>query len=178
MIIFTPNTVITSTDVNANFEEVTDIVNWKNPYQFRVARTSNQAIGDSAWTKVQFQTEYHDLNNNYDNATNYRYTVPVTGYYSFSTTVSFTQPDNNGFWGLGVAIDIYTSGAVYSGNVAVDYRTYYPGGRVAGTQLSCSCSSVYLEAGQLVMVNAFADPYTNTNTNVTGGQFAGHLIST
>jgi len=42
---------------------------------------SNQSITTSTFTKVQCNTEEFDTNSNYDNATNYRFTPTVAGYY-------------------------------------------------------------------------------------------------
>jgi hypothetical protein len=51
--------------------------------------TSNQSITTSTFTKIQCQTEDFDTNSNYDNATNYRFTPTVAGYYQVSASVSF-----------------------------------------------------------------------------------------
>ena len=55
---------------------------------------SNQSITTSTFTKVQIDTEEFDTNSNYDNATNYRFTPTVAGYYQvngrFSSEVNST----------------------------------------------------------------------------------------
>lgn len=43
--------------------------------------SSNQSVTAGAWTKVQCQTEEYDTASAYDNATNYRFTPQVAGYY-------------------------------------------------------------------------------------------------
>jgi hypothetical protein len=164
---------ITSDKIASGAIGVRDIV---NPYKFQAARTTNQAIGDSAWTTVQLNVEQVDTNNNFDPAT-YMYTIPVTGYYAVSAIVDFVQPDNNGFWGLGCAIDLLNGSDVYQGNLAINYLTFYPSARIAGTSLTCTCSCYYLTAGYKLKLVAFADPYTAGNTNVTGARLNGHLIS-
>lgn len=55
--------------------------------KFFAYRNAVQAIGTAAWTKMQFNTELFDTNANYDNATNYRFTPTVAGYYQLSTHV-------------------------------------------------------------------------------------------
>jgi hypothetical protein len=50
--------------------------------------TSNQSFSANTWTKVQCQTEEWDTNSNYDNATNYRFTPTVAGYYQCSASWS------------------------------------------------------------------------------------------
>jgi hypothetical protein len=55
---------------------------------------SNQSITSGVFTKIQFNTEAFDTNSNYDNATNYRFTPTVAGYYQingkFASTVNTT----------------------------------------------------------------------------------------
>lgn len=55
--------------------------------KFFAYRSAVQAIGTGAWTKMQFNTELYDTNSNFDNATNYRFTPTVAGYYQLSTHV-------------------------------------------------------------------------------------------
>ena len=53
--------------------------------------TTNQSISANTWTKVQCQSEDWDTNSNYDNATNYRFTPTVAGYYQFSGGLEFNN---------------------------------------------------------------------------------------
>jgi len=48
---------------------------------FEVYLNSNQSISASTYTKVQYNTEILDTDSCYDNATNYRFTPTVSGYY-------------------------------------------------------------------------------------------------
>ena len=43
--------------------------------------TTDQTISNATWTKLQAQTEEFDTASAYDNATNYRFTPQVSGYY-------------------------------------------------------------------------------------------------
>lgn len=58
---------------------------------FRASKNSNQAISTSTWTKIQFNVEDWDTNSNYDNATNYRFTPTVAGYYQVDLSVEFNN---------------------------------------------------------------------------------------
>ena len=49
---------------------------------------STQSISNASFTKVQCNTEEFDTNSNYDNATNYRFTPTVAGYYQVSGSVA------------------------------------------------------------------------------------------
>lgn len=79
---------------DSSFNDGTGIANiaWNttalsNPYKFRARRTSALTLGSSTFQKMTFNTEDFDTNNNYDNATNYRYTAPVSGFYQFNAVV-------------------------------------------------------------------------------------------
>lgn len=54
-----------------------------NPYKFKAYRNAAYTPANSAHTKYPFDAESFDTNNNYDAATNYRYTCPVSGFYYF-----------------------------------------------------------------------------------------------
>lgn len=60
-----------------------------NPYKFSVYRNAAQSSSASAFVKINFDTEEFDTGGNYDNATNFRFTAPVTGFYSFSWQIGF-----------------------------------------------------------------------------------------
>jgi hypothetical protein len=61
---------------------------------FSAYLNTSQSITTSTFTKVQINTEEFDTNSNYDNATNYRFTPTVAGYYQvngrFSSEVNST----------------------------------------------------------------------------------------
>lgn len=78
-----------------------------NPYQF-AAYSAGQSIGTGATVKVTFGTEVFDTNNNFDSTTNYRYTAPVTGTYSFASGVSVSAASGRFY-----AISIYKNGGVF-----------------------------------------------------------------
>lgn len=79
----TNNSVVTANITDANITPS----KWTNPYKFSVYRNSAFNV-TSSFAKVQFDTELFDTNNNYDAATNYRYTVPVSGYFFFTWIVA------------------------------------------------------------------------------------------
>ena len=51
---------------------------------FSVYLNGNQTISSASATKIQFNTEEFDTNNNFDSTTNYRFTPTVAGYYQLS----------------------------------------------------------------------------------------------
>ena len=54
---------------------------------FSAYQSSAQTLTLNTMTKIQFQTEEFDTNNNFDNATNYRFTPTVAGYYQVSGAI-------------------------------------------------------------------------------------------
>ena len=86
----TSGTVLTNATTQANLPP--NIAG--NGPAFSAYLGSNQSITSSVFTKIQCNTEQFDTNSNYDNATNYRFTPTVAGYYQingkFASTVSTT----------------------------------------------------------------------------------------
>lgn len=56
---------------------------------FSAYQSSNQALSNNAYTKVQFQTKEFDTHNCFDNTTNYRFTPNVAGYYQITANFGF-----------------------------------------------------------------------------------------
>ena len=52
-----------------------------------------QEIAHATETKITWQTELYDLNNDLDNSTNYRFTAPVDGIYLCTAMFSMNMPD-------------------------------------------------------------------------------------
>ena len=116
---------------------------------------TNQTITSATYTKIQFNTKVFDTANAYDNATNYRFTPQVAGYYqvgggvSFDATVALNRTIlnlyKNGssfallFDGNGNVSRIASSTLLYL-NGSTDYVEMY--GYISGT------SSVLFDAGQ------------------------------
>ena len=76
---------------------------------FSAYLASGQTITASTFTKVQINTEEFDTNSNYDNATNYRFTPTVAGYYQVNGTIRYdasTTPTR-------CIVSIYKNGAEF-----------------------------------------------------------------
>ena len=56
---------------------------------FEAYLSADQSISDNTSTKIQFNTERFDTNNNYDNSSNYRFTPTVAGKYYVYSQVEF-----------------------------------------------------------------------------------------
>lgn len=55
--------------------------------KIRAYKSAAQTIQDTQWTKISFNSEDYDTLTEYDNATNYRFTATVAGYYLIHSTV-------------------------------------------------------------------------------------------
>lgn len=60
-----------------------------NPYKFSAYRSSAWTAA-AGLTKVNLNAEYFDTNNNFDSTTNFRYNVPVDGFYQFNARVTIS----------------------------------------------------------------------------------------
>ena len=85
---------------------------------FSAYLNSSQSITNATFTKVQCNIEEFDTNSNYDNATNYRFTPTVAGYYQVNGAVSF----GSGTTGL-CATAIYKNGTRLKDGAAIGYNT-------------------------------------------------------
>jgi hypothetical protein len=75
---------------------------------FSAYLSSNQTpITNGTFTKIQCNTEEFDTASAYDNATNYRFTPLVAGYYQVSGSVNITAATNN----QEVLVAIYKNGS-------------------------------------------------------------------
>jgi hypothetical protein len=86
---------------------------------FSAYQSSSQTLTSSTLTKIQFQTEEYDTNSAFDNATNYRFTPLVAGYYVVSAAVKADTLNTTG------RINIFKNGSSYKFGMAT--------GGVAGT---------------------------------------------
>jgi hypothetical protein len=92
-----------------------------NGPSFFAYKTSNQSISGGVSTKVTFDTELYDTNNNFASST---FTPTVAGYYQFNVTLSISTPPSNTY----VSPILYRNGAAYmSGTQANIFTTSYGG---------------------------------------------------
>lgn len=75
-----------------------------NPYKFSAYRSSAWTAA-AGLTKVNLNAEMFDTNNNFDSTTNYRYDVPVSGFYQLNANVTIGGNTNRVF------VAIYKNGS-------------------------------------------------------------------
>lgn len=82
-----------------------------NPaFHAELSAAQNNVTGDGTGYKIPFNTENYDVNADYDNATNYTFTAPVTGKYTFST---YVQVNNYGAGHTSIIVTLVTSNRSY-----------------------------------------------------------------
>ena len=107
---------------------------------FSAYLSAGQNPTNGTYTKVQINTEVFDTDSCYDNATNYRFTPTVAGYYqvNFSARLSSTSAPSTYVWA------IYKNGANFVElNSANNIPTY--DARTVSSIISMNGSSDYIE---------------------------------
>jgi len=84
--------------------------NLPNVPAFGAYRSTDQSISTGTWTKLQAATELFDTASAYDNATNYRFTPQITGYYQVNGSVYVNAASSL----TNVAARIYKNGSAYA----------------------------------------------------------------
>ena len=137
-----------------------------NVYKFAVYRNGAQNCGNGSLAKVNFDTELYDTNNNFDNATNFRYVAPVAGYYHFDTYIKY----------------------VTGGSSASPILAFYKNGTIVRSLYeSFFANNITITIGGGIDIQLAANDYIEVFLQGLGGAitigsanngFNGHLIST
>lgn len=99
--------------------------------------SAQTALSINTWTKIQFQTEEFDTNNNFDSTTNYRFTPAVAGYYQFTGTLAMSLATSSGW------LSFYKNGSAFKYGAQISTVS---GGAFAATALIyCNGSTDYVE---------------------------------
>ena len=113
--------------------------------------SSGQSISSGTFTKIQYQTKEFDTNSNYDNATNYRFTPTVAGYYQING--SFEAVNN-----CAAVVSIYKNGSQYKQS-AYPASTYF---------YSATVSAIVYLNGSTDYVEMYGFSGGSSNTTQTG----------
>ena len=103
---------------------------------FSAYQSTLQALSASTSTKIQLQTEEFDTNSNYDNATNYRFTPTVAGYYQVNIGVAASAVTT-------ISVQVYKNGSVYKIPFSSNSATVATGG--GACLVYCNGSTDYIE---------------------------------
>lgn len=137
--------------------------------KFSVKPSGTQSVADSTATKVQHATEVFDVGSDFDNATNYRFVAPITGYYLFTASVGVTNLAD----GKQVISYLYVDGSVYCSGKAISASA-------GNDPIASTTDVIYLTAGQYVEHYMWHDHGGNISTTVGSEvptRFSGHLLS-
>jgi hypothetical protein len=132
---------------------------------FSAYLSSNQTISDAVATKITCQTEEWDTNSNYDNATNYRFTPTVAGYYQANAMASISQTAQSD-----TTIWIYKNGSAWKRGFGITATS-------SKQQLVVSCL-VYLNgSSDYIELYGYSDGTGNAtiNSDVTTTYFQAFL---
>ena len=124
---------------------------------FSAYLSSSQSIGSGSLTKMQCNTEEFDTASAYDNATNYRFTPQVAGYYQVSggAQLNYTSALYSSF------ICIYRNGVAFKfGNNTMNTNSFQ--------QVSVS-ALIYLN-GSTDYVEMYAQQNSGGSANIGGNQ--------
>jgi hypothetical protein len=80
-----------------------------NGPSFSAQTSTTRSISSATWTKMILNTENWDTANCYDNATNYRFTPNVAGYYQVNIAVDGGTSTNQ----TQLVVSIYRNGSIY-----------------------------------------------------------------
>lgn len=145
-----------------------------NPYKFSAYLSADQTgLADATFTKLQCNTELFDTNSNYDNATNYRYTVPVTGYYSLNYRAVLVSSNATGVSGI---VSLYINGVEYVRSDLGNPST----GSTANVFAGGSTELVTLTAGDYAEIYVYIDTTSGTRVAAAGVKncrFSGYMVS-
>ena len=143
-----------------------------NPYKFSVHKSASQTgISDNVVTKVTFDTEKFDTNNNFAAST---YTAPVSGFYQINAYLHVQSAANDGIAGN---IYLHKNGA----SIQEGGRTYPSA--VAGNMIDFAGNIshlVQLTAGDTLDIYALFNATSGTITVIGGtavSSFSGFLVS-
>lgn len=106
---------------------------------FSAFQSSTQNIGHNSNTKLMFQSESYDTNNNFDSTTNYRFTPTVAGYYNLYAQLNYTMTSN-------AYIMLYKNGSLSTyGPIAVGWSGIAGTTAIVGATLYMNGSTDYVE---------------------------------
>ena len=127
---------------------------------FSARNNATQSLTNNTSTKVALQVEEFDTNSNFDNATNYRFTPTVAGYYQIYGQIKIENNSNAGT----VLCTIFKNGSDYK-----DSQTTVR----SGSNTSAGCGSVIYFNGSTDYVELYVNQVTGaTATLITNGTLA------
>jgi hypothetical protein len=130
---------------------------------FSAYLASNQSIPNNTITKITINTEIFDTASAYDNATNYRFTPLVAGYYQIIGAVADVSGGTTG----GLRAHLYKNGAAYT----------YVNIPMTNTGVIAQCSAIISFNGTTDYVELYGSQNSGGALNIGGGATVGTMLS-
>jgi hypothetical protein len=127
---------------------------------------ASQIPSANVYTKLIFNTEDFDTNNNFDSTTNYRFTPTVAGYYQINLICSVGQ---NGSAQTTYRSAIYKNGSIYANIASGQVPAGAYGNQSMSIIVSLNGSTDYIEAYINPANNAGFYPDNNNRTVALSG---------
>jgi hypothetical protein len=122
---------------------------------FFAYQSSTQSLTGGSSIKIQLQTELFDTNSNFDNATNYRFTPTVAGYYQISGSVMIATTTTT----TNIQSVLFKNGSIYvAGSLNVATAAAYPQS-VFSVLVYFNGSTDYVELYGYTNVTTSTNPY-------------------
>jgi hypothetical protein len=135
---------------------------------FSARNNANQTLNNNTSYKVAFQVEEFDTNSNFDNATNYRFTPTVAGYYQINAQVKVENNSNAGT----LVCTIYKNGT--------DYKEAQNTIRSGSNTSTGSCAVVYFNGStdyvEVYVLQATGATATLISNGVLATWFNGAMV--
>jgi hypothetical protein len=128
---------------------------------FSAYQSSAQSISSGTWTKIQFQTEDFDTASCFDNATNYRFTPNVAGYYQVTARIRPNATNGE------AEIGIYKNGSAWFHGSNINVGSGNQWGTIVTGLLYMNGSSDYVET-YLYVTNSCTISTSRQNTYFQG----------
>ena len=128
---------------------------------FSAYLSSAQTITAGATTKIAFDAEFFDTNNNFDSTTNRRFTPTVAGYYQINSNscFSFASPSTSAYANL----NVYKNGSLFA--------------QIGGQCASANANYYNISGSTLVSMNGSTDYIEIFIGNNNGGNLTLQLVS-
>lgn len=127
---------------------------------FSAYRSTNQSVTTATWTKVQLDTEEFDTASAFDNATNYRFTPLVAGYYQVNGGLGATGATSSL---QAISVSIYKNGSIFKQGTDTRY------GSTVGTSDAAVSALIYLN-GSTDYVELWGYVTASSSPSITGTQ--------
>lgn len=140
----------------------------QNPHMFCAYMAGGQTgIADASWTKLVLDTKAFDTGNNFDAATNRRFTAAIAGFYQFNAYATLLSTANLAFEGK---VALYKNGSFFTGT------DIYPTAAGTSVYLSGTVSDlIQLAAGDYIEMWVWQDVGSGTTTVLGGSVGAARL---